>query len=58
MLDLPGGTAIVVIAGLIVVGTGGWNVYKGLARKFEDDLSLGSLDERRRRAVVTLAIRL
>jgi hypothetical protein len=56
VLDWPGGTAIVVIAGLIVVGTGLWNIYKGLSKKFEDDLSLGSLDEKRRRAVVTSGV--
>lgn len=53
VLDLPGGTALVVIAGLAIIGAGVWNVVKGLGRKFEDDLSLGSLDESRRKAVVT-----
>jgi hypothetical protein len=52
VLDLPGGTAIVVIGGFIVIGTGLWNVYRGLSRDFEDKLSLGSLEESKRKAVV------
>jgi Domain of Unknown Function (DUF1206) len=53
LLDLPGGTAIVVVLGLVVIGSGVWNVVKGVTRKFEDDLSLGSLDESKRKAVVS-----
>lgn len=53
VLDWPGGTAIVVIVGLAIIGTGVWNVVKGFTRKFEDDLELGSLDESKRGAVLT-----
>ena len=42
-----------VIAGLAIIGAGVWNVIKGVGRKFEDDLSLASLDESKRKAVVT-----
>ena len=36
VLAWPGGTWIVAIAGLCLVGAGLWNLYRGLARKFED----------------------
>jgi len=52
VLDFPGGKAIVVIAGLIVIGTGLWNVYRGLSRKFEDNLALGGMEEPARRGIV------
>jgi hypothetical protein len=53
LLDLPAGTAIVVVLGLAIIATGVWNIVKGLGRKFEDDLELGSLDEKKRTSVVT-----
>jgi hypothetical protein len=52
VLDFPGGTAIVVIAGLIVIGTGLWNVYRGLSRNFEDNLALGGMEEPTRKGIV------
>jgi hypothetical protein len=52
VLDVPGGTAIVVIAGLVVIGTGLWNMYRGLSRKFEERLALGGVDEPKRKGVV------
>jgi len=56
VLDIPGGKAIVVIAGLIVIGTGLWNIYRGLSRKFEDSLSLGGVDEAKRKSIVTAGV--
>lgn len=45
VLDWPGGRVLVVIVGLCVIGAGVWNGYKAVARKFEDNLDLSSLDE-------------
>lgn len=38
LLDKPGGRALVVIVGLVVVGIGIYHVYKGWAKKFLEDL--------------------
>jgi hypothetical protein len=55
VLDFPGGKAIVVLAGLIVIGTGLWNCYRGLSRKFEDNLALGP-DDAKRKSVVSAGV--
>jgi hypothetical protein len=36
VLSWPAGTWIVGIAGAVVIGVGLWNLYRGVARKFED----------------------
>jgi hypothetical protein len=36
VLKWPGGTWIVGIAGVVLIGVALWNLYRGLARKFED----------------------
>jgi len=36
VLDWPAGRWIVGLAGLAIIGTGLWNLYRGLARTFED----------------------
>jgi hypothetical protein len=36
VLSWPGGTWLVGIAGAVLIGVGGWNLFRGLARKFED----------------------
>ncbi len=43
VLAWPGGRWIVGITGLVVVGVGFWNLYRGLARKFEDKWRVGRL---------------
>ncbi len=43
VLSWPGGRWIVGITGLVVVGVGCWNLYRGLARKFEDKWRVGGL---------------
>jgi hypothetical protein len=35
VLDWPAGRWIVVLAGLVIAGVGVWNLYRGLAKKFE-----------------------
>jgi Domain of Unknown Function (DUF1206) len=43
VLDWPGGRLLVGAAGLVVIGVGAWNLYRGLARKFEDKWRVGRL---------------
>jgi hypothetical protein len=43
VLAWPGGTWIVGIAGAVLVAVGLWNLYRGLARKFEDKWRVGRL---------------
>ncbi|MFI2754119.1 DUF1206 domain-containing protein [Cellulomonas sp. P22] len=38
LLGAPGGRALVVAVGLVVLGVGGYHGYKGVTRKFLDDL--------------------
>ena len=49
VLGWPGGRWIVGAAGILVVGVGLWNLYRGLARKFEDKWRVGSLSPTWRR---------
>ncbi|MFZ1880863.1 MAG: DUF1206 domain-containing protein [Gaiellaceae bacterium] len=39
----PGGRYLVGAAGIVVIGVGFWNLYRGLARKFEDKWRVGRL---------------
>ena len=39
LMDLPFGTALVVVAGLGIAGIGGYHVYKGWTEKFREDLT-------------------
>ena len=43
VLGWPGGQWIVGIVGLCLIGAALWNLYRGLARKFEDKWRVGSL---------------
>jgi hypothetical protein len=36
VLDWPAGRWLVVVAGLVLIGVGVWNAYRGLARRFDD----------------------
>jgi hypothetical protein len=54
VLGFPGGRWLVIGAGLAVFGDGVWNAYKGVTRKFADNLDLSKLDQRRRQAVRTV----
>lgn len=49
VLDWPGGRWIVGIAGIVIVGVGLWNAYRGLARKFEDKWRTGEMSRTERR---------
>jgi Domain of Unknown Function (DUF1206) len=48
VLSWPAGTWLVGIAGALIVGVGLWNLYRGVARKFEDRWRTGEMGERAR----------
>lgn len=56
VLSLPAGRAIVVVAGLAVIGAGGWNIWRGVQRSFLDSLDTGRVDADRRHAVELLGV--
>jgi len=43
ILGWPGGTAIVAIAGAVLIGVAAYQAYEGLARKFLDDAKTGEM---------------
>ena len=43
VLSWPAGRWLVGAAGLVVIGVGCWNLYRGLTKKFEDKWRVGSL---------------
>jgi hypothetical protein len=49
VLDWPAGRFLVGAAGLVVLGVGGWNLYRGLSRKFEDKWRVGKLSHTMRK---------
>lgn len=56
MLGIPGGRFIVIAAGLVIIGTGVWNAYNGVSRRFAKNLKHGQLDGPSRAAVVSIAV--
>jgi hypothetical protein len=49
VLDWPGGRWIVAIVGLCILGAALWNLYRGIARKFEDRWRAGEMSETERK---------
>jgi len=49
VLSWPAGTWIVGIAGVVLVGVGLWNAYRGITRRFEKKWRTGALSARARR---------
>lgn len=45
VLDWPGGTWIVGLAGVAIIGAGAFNAYRAVTQKFEDDLDQGEMSE-------------
>ncbi len=45
VLAWPGGTWLVALAGVVLIGVGVWNLYRGVSRKFEDKWVGGRDDE-------------
>lgn len=56
MLDLPAGRLIVGLAGLAIVGAGGWLVARGVLRKFEKHLDTSSMSRPMCRAATTVGL--
>jgi hypothetical protein len=48
-LSWPAGRWLVGVAGLVIIGAGLWNLYRGLAKKFEDKWRTGEMSESARR---------
>ena len=49
VLSWPAGTWLAGIAGAVIVGVGLWNLYRGIARKFEDRWRTGEMGEQSRK---------
>jgi uncharacterized protein DUF1206 len=49
LLSWPAGTWLVGISGAVVIGAGLWNLYRGLAHKFEDKWRTGEMSPAARR---------
>ena len=56
VFDWPGGRWLVGVAGLVVVGAGIWNLYRGLTTKFEDRWRTGSMGPAARRWGVRVGV--
>lgn len=56
LLDLPFGQALVVALGLIVVGVGLYQGYRGITQDFAKELATGTLTPARRRAIIRLGV--
>lgn len=56
VLSLPAGKAIVVLAGLAVIGAGGWNIWRAVQRSFLDSLDTGRVAAERRHTVELLGV--
>ncbi|MFZ1995761.1 MAG: DUF1206 domain-containing protein [Solirubrobacteraceae bacterium] len=56
VLGWPGGPLIVGIAGLVVIGVGLYQGYKGIARKFLDDSDTARMSQRTRTAFTGLGV--
>jgi Domain of Unknown Function (DUF1206) len=56
VLGWSGGTVIVAIAGLVLIGVGVYQFYKGVARKFCEDSKTGEMSDTVRRAYTALGV--
>lgn len=56
VLAWPAGTAIVAIAGVILIGVAGYQAYKGLARTFCEDAKTGEMSQRVRQAYTAVGV--
>ncbi len=45
LLDVPFGRILLAIVGLIVIGIGGYQIYKGITAKFKKNLDLGQMSD-------------
>lgn len=56
VLGWPGGTAIVAIAGAVLIGVGVYQAYKGLARKFVEEAKTAEMSAEVRKGYTTLGV--
>jgi hypothetical protein len=56
VLGWSGGTVLVAIAGIVLIGVGGYQLYKGIARKFCEDAKTGEMSDTVRRAYTALGV--
>jgi hypothetical protein len=56
VLSWPGGPVLVAIAGVVVIGVGGYQAYKGVARKFLEDADTTRMSFEARRAFTILGV--
>jgi hypothetical protein len=56
VLGWSGGTVLVAIAGIVLIGVGGYQLYKGIARKFCEDAKTGAMSDPVRRAYTALGV--
>lgn len=56
ILGWPGGPVLVTIAGLVAIGVGLYQGYKGVARRFEDQSHTEQMAERTRQAFAALGV--
>jgi hypothetical protein len=56
VLGWPGGPEIVAVVGLVVIGVGAYQGYKGLARKFEDESRVEQMSSGTRTAFTALGV--
>jgi hypothetical protein len=56
VLDWPGGTVLVAIAGIVIVGVGLQQGYKGVKKKFLEDSKTEEMSERVRKAFTALGV--
>ncbi|MGZ6625205.1 MAG: DUF1206 domain-containing protein [Solirubrobacteraceae bacterium] len=56
VLGWPGGPVIVAVGGLVVIGVGVYQGYKGLARRFEEESNVEQMAPRTRTAFATLGV--
>lgn len=56
VLSWPGGTLIVMAAGLAVIGAGCWNIRRAITRSFLEKLDCSSIDQGKERTVEVLGI--
>src|SRR5215213_8414722 len=56
VLDWPGGTVLVAIAGAVMIGVAAFQVYKGLAQNFLDDAKTGEMSPSVRKGYTALGV--
>lgn len=56
LLDLPLGQALVVVLGLVVMGVGLYQGYRGITKDFVDELQIGTLPTAQRRGIIRLGV--